>query len=72
MYLSPPQRNPSMNETKIKCWVLYGSEYTGGLVFTDRQDALDMSKECRSNDEPAYVRVKYFTEKELEEIPEAD
>lgn len=58
---------------KIKCWVVFGDEdYPKGLVFEDRHDALEYSKELRENDCEAYTRVKYMTKEQLYAIPEAD
>jgi len=63
-----------MNEeqNKIKCWVVYCDEYPGGIVWDDRADALQSSQECRDECCPAYVRVKYFTQQERDELTECD
>lgn len=57
---------------KIKTWVLYCSEYQGGLVYRDREEALEEAKDIREQGNEAYVRVKYFTRTELENLPEYD
>lgn len=57
---------------KIKCWVSYRDEFPSGLVFENRQDALEDSAEARACGLPAYVRVKYFTREQFDKIPEAD
>ena len=57
---------------KIKSWVVYCDEYPGGMVWDDRADALESSQTCRDEGCSAYVRVKYFTQKERDELPEGD
>ncbi len=57
---------------KIKVWVVYDDEFPKGLVFEEREWALDYSREIRSEGEKAYTRVKYFTPDELEALPETD
>ena len=59
---------------KIKCWVLLGSdEYGGGgMVCRNRNDALEESQNLRECGDKAYVRVKYFTQEELDALPEYD
>jgi hypothetical protein len=61
-----------MNEEKIKCWVVYDEEYPGGMIYEDREDALESSKDTRDCELRAYTRVKYFTREELEALAEAD
>lgn len=62
-----------MTTDKIKCWVVFDDEYPGGMIWRDRSDALESSRETREDyGLPAYVRVKYYTKEELEAIPEAD
>ena len=62
----------NMNSEKIKCWVTYCDEYPGGMVWEQRSDALDYTRECREENFPAYARVKYFTQEQLDEMREAD
>ena len=57
---------------RIKCWVAVCEEYPGGLVFDDRETALQSTHECRLNYCKAYVRARGFTQQELDELPEAD
>ena len=57
---------------KIKSWVVYCDEYPNGMVWDDRADALESSQTCRDEGCSAYVRVKYFTQKERDELPEGD
>ena len=57
---------------KIKCWVVYHDEYPGGMIYQNRNDALEDSAETRSYGLKAYTRVKYFTKEELEALTEAD
>lgn len=57
---------------KIKCWVVDSEEYPGGLIYENRRDALEASKEIREEGLKAYTRVKYFTREELNALPEAD
>ena len=59
----PPER--------IKCWVACCDDYPGGIIFENRADALESSHTCRSDNCKAYVRVKYFTQQQLDELPEA-
>ncbi len=55
---------------KIKCWVSYRDD--GHLVFQNKADALEDSSNGRECEEKAYVRVKYFTQEELDALPEYD
>lgn len=57
---------------KVKCWVVYDEEYPGGMIYSDRDDALTSSRETRSCGLDAYTRVQYFTAEELAEFSEAD
>lgn len=58
---------------KIKCWVVYSDEFQAGIVYDNRNDALDEAAEIRSSTgEKAYTRVKYFTKVEFESLPESD
>lgn len=57
-------------EKRIKCWVVYSDDYPGGMIYQNRNDALEDSAETRSEGNEAYVRVKYFTKEELEAFPE--
>lgn len=59
---------------KIKTYVLYGDEeYPAGIIFRDRNEALEQAKEYRDDyGTKAYVRVKHFTREALEAIPEKD
>lgn len=61
-----------MQQEKYKCWVAYDDEWPGGLVFDRRDDALEYSRELRWELGPGkcYVRVKYFTQEELDEMIE--
>lgn len=59
--------------SKIKCWVVYDNEYPGGMIYRNRADALESSEETRKiYGGKAYTRVRYFTQEELENFPEAD
>jgi hypothetical protein len=60
------------NKEKIKCWVVYDEDYPMGVIYRDRTDALEISKNYREEGIKTYARVKYFTEEELESFPEAD
>lgn len=57
---------------KIKCWVATCEEYPGGIVFEQKADALESSQTCRDDGCKAYVRIKYFTVKELDELPDSE
>jgi hypothetical protein len=57
---------------QIKCWVVYSDEFPGGVVYQNRDDALEASGDERAADNKAYTRVKYFTKEQLEALPEAD
>lgn len=48
------------------------SEYPGGEVFDDREDALMVAKEYREGGEKSYARVAYFTKEEFEALPEME
>ena len=62
-----------MTQEKIKCWVTYCEEFPGGMVWQRREDALEYTKDMRDEfDETAYARVKYFTQEELDNMPEPD
>lgn len=62
-----------MIEKKIKCWVLYEDEYPGGVIYKDRGDAMELSREIREDyGLKAYVRVKYFINEQLESFLETD
>jgi hypothetical protein len=64
--------NLQLIKDKIKCWIVFSDEFPAGLVYQNRDDALEASKDERDADNKAYTRVKYFTKEELEALEEAD
>jgi hypothetical protein len=55
---------------KIKCWVTFCDEYPGGMVWENREDALQYTKEVRESSFSvnAYARVKHYTREELNQM----
>lgn len=58
---------------KFPCYVTYCSEFPGGMVWERREDALEYTKNMREEfGDKAYARVKYFTQEELDAMPDPD
>jgi len=57
---------------KLKCYVSYTDGDNSRIVFRSRNDALEESQNQREQGYKAYVRVRYYTQKELDELPEYD
>lgn len=57
---------------KLKRWTAFSEEYPGGIIFSNRDDALEYSREQRLEGDKAYVRVQFLTQKEIDELPELD
>lgn len=58
------------NNMKIARWVCKSEEFPGGMLFENKQAALQSSYDYRQDGEKAYVRKMYFTQEELDEFEE--